>query len=168
MSRNSEAKKARRKKRLSGRGPVSAREPLFDDGPEGSEYDEEYDEEHDEEHDEIVAAVGEVSRWIGGRGWVLDVENSGDDLVTWVYPPSAAELGDDDLEPLTRVWLALEEDADAVTIVMGATLVGAGVGDEESGEDLRDGLYELDLASLAEDVAVLEAYRVGAPWPELD
>ena len=159
MSRNSEAKKARRKKRQAARGPVWAPEPMpaLDDEVEGLPED-----------DEIVAAIGEVSRWIAGRGWVLDVENSGDDLVTWVDPPSAAELGDDDLEPVTRVWLAVEEDDEEVAIVMGATLVGAGVEVDDSAEELTDGLYLLDLGTLADDVAVLEAYRAGQPWPELD
>lgn len=153
MSRASDAKKARRKKRQ-----AALNGPRRTDTPQYAEPDEAG------EPDELTEAIAEISRWIGGRGWVLDVENSGDDLVTWVYPPSAAEF-DDDVEPVTRVWLALEEDDEQVELVMGAALVGAGAGAGEDGGD--DGLYLLDLSALADDVAVLEAYRAGEPWPEL-
>jgi hypothetical protein len=106
--------------------------------------------------DGIGEAVADIDDWITARGWVLDAENA-NDVVSWVYPPSAASFGDEDREPVTRVWITLVEDDDEVVLEFGAAVVGAGA---------DDGVHVLDPDSLAEYLAVLEAYRPGLPRPE--
>jgi hypothetical protein len=137
VSRQSQAKKARRRKRQSAREATWIRESMV-------------------AADGIGEAVADIDDWIAARGWVLDAENA-DDVVSWVYPPSAASFGDEDREPVTRVWITLVEDDDEVVLEFGAAVVGAGA---------DDGVYVLDPDSLAEDLAVLEAYRPGLPRPE--
>lgn len=136
MSRTSESKKARRRKRQAprGAGRTQAADP-------------------------VAEAVAGLDEWVTGRGWVLDAENSGDGLVSWIYPPSALDVGDDAREPVTRIWIAVEEEDDEVALVFGAVLVGA----EAEGDD---GLYPLDPEHLADDLDVLEAYRHGQPRPQ--
>lgn len=143
MSRKSsadrEAKKARRRKRQAARSV--GRMPA---GP-------------DDAYSEIADAVTEINAWLVGRGWVLDEENATDDLVSWVYPPSAADA-DGDREPVTRIWIALQEDDEQVVLEMGTVLVGAG-GD--------DGASLIAPESLAEQIEVLEAFRIDDPRPDL-
>lgn len=112
----------------------------------------------DDEHDAVADAVAEVDEWIVGRGWVLDAENS-QDLVSWVYPPSAEEVGDDGIEPVTRIWITLKEGDDEVVLEFGAALVGVGGAD-------RAGVYLLDPDTLADDIVALEAYRPGLTRPQ--
>jgi hypothetical protein len=104
----------------------------------------------------IGEAVAAIDDWITERGWVLDAENA-DDVVSWVYPPSAGSFDDEDREPVTRVWITLVEDDDEVALEFGAAVVGAGA---------DDSVYVLDPDGLADDLAVLEAYRPGLPRPE--
>ena len=81
--------------------------------------------------------------------------------MSWVYPPSACEVGDDGREPVTRIWIAMNEDDDALVLEFGAALVG-------SGPTPDDGLYLLDPETLADDIAGLEAYRPGDARPVLN
>lgn len=138
MSRSSDAKKARRRKRQAARGAAGRADPEFD---------------------AVAQAVAEVDGWLAGRGWLLDTENAGDDLVSWVYPPSAADVGHD-CEPVTRIWITMEEDGDALVLEFGAALVGTGADDE-------DGVYLLDPDTLTDDIDALEAYRLGDQRCEL-
>ena len=138
MSRQSQAKKARRRKRQAAREVTWIPESIGDAA------------------DGIGEAVADIDDWITERGWVLDAENA-DDVVSWVYPPSAASFGDEDREPVTRVWITLVEDDDEVVLEFGAAVVGAGA---------DDGVYVLDPDGLADDLAVQEAYRPGLPRPE--
>lgn len=147
MSRNSQAKKARRKKRQAARDASWVPAAVFDDVL-GAET----------EFDEISEAVAVVDEWIVDRGWVLDTDNAGEQLVSWVYPPSAAESGGTEHEPVTRIWIVIDEDDEALVLTFGAVLVGFGVDDEP---------YVLDPDSLPEDIAALEAYRPGLPRPVL-
>lgn len=101
MSRQSEAKKARRRKRQAAR-----QETWIDDTADG-----------------IAEAVADIDEWITARGWALDAGNS-HNLVSWVYPPSATTFDDEDREPVTRVWITLVEDDDEVVLEFGAALVG--------------------------------------------
>ncbi|MCW1957632.1 MAG: hypothetical protein KIH64_003620 [Mycobacterium sp.] len=146
MSRNSQAKQARRKKRQAARAASWIPQPLLDEASAAAE------------SDPVAEALADIDEWLSDRGWVFDDENS-KLLVSWVYPPSAAESDDGELEPVTRIWLTLEEDDEAVVLEFGATLVGDG-GDEES--------YVLNPDSLEECVAALESYRPGMARPELD
>jgi len=150
MSRDSQAKKARRRKRQAAREAAWLPAPAFEDVLSA-----------EAEFDEIGEAAGAVDEWITGRGWVLDADNAGDQLVSWVYPPSAATFDDTQREPVTRIWIAVEEDGDELVLTFGAALVGAGA----TGED---GLYLLDPQTLPDDIAAIESYRPGLPLPVLD
>lgn len=150
MSRDSQAKKARRRKRQAARDAAWLPAPVFEDVLTA-----------DAEHDEIGEAIAAVDEWLAGRGWVLDSENAADHLVSWVYPPSAAEFDDDDSESVTRIWIVVEEDDEELELAFGAALVGAGPADDE-------GLLLLDPETLPEDIGALESYRAGQPVPVLD
>lgn len=144
MSRQSDAKRARRRKRQATRDSSWIAAPVFEEL------------RADESADAIGDAVAGIDEWISGRGWVFDAENA-QDLVSWVYPPSAAEFDDEDCEPVTRIWITVAEGDDEVVLEFGAVLVGAGRDDES---------HLLDPDSLAEEVAALEGYRPGSPKPE--
>lgn len=147
MSRNSQAKKARRRKRQASRNSAWLPEQVFEEVLAA-----------ESEVDEIGEAVAVVDEWIVGRGWVLDADNAGDHLVSWVYPPSAAEFGDEEREPVTRIWIVIEEDDEELTLTFGATLAGFGADDEA---------YVLDPETLPVDIGALESYRPGQPRPVL-
>ncbi len=147
MSRGSDAKKARRRKRQSARDVAWLPAPAFDQMLT--------DEDRLDGVDEALAAIDE---WITGRGWVLDTDNAGDQLVSWVYPPSAAQFDDSRLEPVTRIWITLLEEPDKVVLECGALLVGFGADDEP---------YVLDPDSMAEDIVAVESYRPGLTRPAL-
>jgi len=85
VSKQSDAKKARRKKRQSTRN----------DGwlP-------------DDMHAE-VQAIARIADEIVPRGWQYDDEYSTDDFITWYYAPSGIDLDEDDVrEPVTRIWVS--------------------------------------------------------------
>jgi len=145
VSRQSETKKARRRKRRAGREATWFSEPMVQDALAA-----------DSAAGGIGEAVAGIDDWITARGWVLDADNA-DEVVSWVYPPSAASFVDQDREPVTRVWITLVEDDDEVVLEFGAAVVGAGA---------EDGVYVLNPDSLAENLALLEAYRIGLPRPE--
>lgn len=85
MSKQSDAKKARRKKRQSTRDVGWL---------------------PDDVHAE-VQGIARIADEIVPRGWVYDDEYSSDDFITWYYPPSGVELDDDDVrEPVTRIWVS--------------------------------------------------------------
>lgn len=140
MSRQSDAKKARRRKRQAGRDSGWLREAAFA-----------------HQVGTVDGAVAGIDEWLTPRGWVLDTHNT--DVVSWFYPPSAEQFDDEDLEPVTRIWISIEEDDDAVALEFGSVLVGFGADDEP---------YVLDPESLADDVAALEVYRPGLSRPVLN
>lgn len=137
------AKKARRLKRQTVQGTTRTPEPLLEDGPA----------------DAIAQAVTQIDEWMAARGWVLDAANGSANLVSWVYPPSAADFDDDEREPVTRIWINVAEDDDEVVLEFGAVLVGAAGADD---------IYLLDPQTLPDDIAALEAYRPGQDRPEFD
>ncbi|MGE2715514.1 hypothetical protein ACQI4L_15765 [Mycolicibacterium litorale] len=94
MSRKSEAKKARRRKRQAARGP------RWFDAPE----------------DEGLL-VDEV---ITSRGWEFDVEFSTDEMVTWYFPASGITSDDEAVETVTRIWLTAEEEWHVILVGSGA------------------------------------------------
>jgi len=100
VSRASAAKKARRKKRAVARNDRWL---------------------PDEMHAEIKG-VARIANEIIPRGWEFDHDFSTDDFVTWYYPPSAVEELDEELEPVTRIWLT---DPDEPHVI----LVGSGEDD---------------------------------------
>lgn len=146
MSRNSQAKKARRKKRQAARAATWIPDAEFTQMLD------------DEEHlDALDAAIGDIDDWLAPRGWVLDIGHTEDTgLVSWFYPPSAADVDDPDREPVTRIWISLTEDDEEVLLEFGCLLVGFGPDDE---------LCVLDPERFADDIPVIEAYRPGMPRP---
>jgi len=143
MSRQSDAKKARRRKRQSARDESWLPASEFED-----------------RLGTVEDAVGDIDDWLTPRGWVLDTDLDTDntDVVSWFYPPSAAQFGDDDIEPVTRIWITLDEANDEVVLEFAALLVGFGADDEP---------YVLDPQTLADAVAALEAFRPGLARPVL-
>jgi len=161
VSRSSEAKRARRRKRHAGRDSTWVPDALFgellaeraqdagaDAGPDAGP---------EAVADAVADAVAGVDEMMTGRGWVLDEASIGNDLVSWVYPPSAVESADRSVEPVTRMWIAVHEDDSEVELTFGATLAGSGPAD--------DGPHRLDPDRLADALAALEAYRAGDPPP---
>ena len=127
MSRASAAKKARRKKRAVARNDRWL---------------------PDEMHAEIKG-VARIANEIVPRGWQFDHDFSTDDFVTWYYPPSAVDELDEELEPVTRIWLT---DPDEPHVI----LVGSGEDDVDGGGDVALTVEEL-FARLDE----FEGHRAG-------
>lgn len=157
MSRSSEAKRARRRKRHAGRDSTWVPEALFGELLAERAQDAEEDAGPDAGPEAVADAVAAVDEMMTGRGWVLDEASIGNDLVSWVYPPSAVEPADRSVEPVTRMWIAVHEDDSEVELTFGATLAGSGPAD--------DGPHRLDPDRLADALAALEAYRAGDPPP---
>jgi len=127
VSRASAAKKARRKKRAVARNDRWL---------------------PDEMHAEIKG-VARIANEIVPRGWQFDHDFSTDDFVTWYYPPSAVDELDEELEPVTRIWLT---DPDEPHVI----LVGSGEDDVDGGGDVALTVEEL-FARLDE----FEGHRAG-------
>ncbi|WP_299558238.1 hypothetical protein [uncultured Mycolicibacterium sp.] len=136
MSRRSEAKAARRRKRRAARETVRIPKWLFDIGARAERFD----------------------KVLLERGWTFDEVHSDDGLAAWYFEPSGvADLDDEDAETVTRVWFTYTVDGepgpedfpDAVHLI----LVG-------SAEDLR--FTDVDLLDALD---VVEAHRAGDPVP---
>lgn len=148
MSRNSQAKKARRKKRQTTREarwiPAEATGALDDPAAQ------------------LLSAAEKFDEWIVSRGWTFDEENSAEGLATWFYEPSAIEIEDEDEdedEPVTRVWFTVNGGEDDFPNAVNAVLVGS---------DEDDGVFTFSPDLLVERVAEIEAYRPGDPRPLID
>jgi hypothetical protein len=101
-----------------------------------------------------LEAVTELDALLIERGWEFDEEFSNAEIVSWFYPPSAAEsdaAGSDDetREPVTRMWLTNSEEQHVL-------LVGTGPDDHD---------YVFTRDELVESLDELEAYRAGDPLP---
>jgi hypothetical protein len=90
------------------------------------------------------------------RGWEFDVDNSTDELATWFWAESALDTDDEDLEPVTRIWLTIGEDEeiDDADLEWHVLFVG---GDAEATD------YVFSGESLLEHLAAIEEYRHGDP-----
>ena len=112
MSRNSDAKKARRKKRQATRDvrwmPDEVKDVL------------------DDVDVELAQAVETFDEWLTTRGWTFDAEFSTDTLISWFYEPSAAAVTDDVHEPVTRIWITASGEDDDFPEGVTAVLVGTG------------------------------------------
>lgn len=114
MSRKSDAKKARRKKRQAARGlawpPADVQERVA----------------------EIVADLEDFDAQLTQRGWVFNEDTDDETGVIWFWPPSYAEVDDSDMATATVVALIEAEGGDIAHVVF----VGAD-------EDYQFGLEEL-------------------------
>lgn len=123
MSRGSDAKKARRRKRQAVRGVnrVSA----------------ESVEELADIPDAVVADLAEFDERITQRGWEFDEEQSNDDYAVWFYEPSGAQV--EDGLPVTSLWLDAAEDGEIVRVVF----VGSVERYEFTHDELRSGALDV-------------------------
>jgi hypothetical protein len=104
----------------------------------------------DAQHAE-VKGVARIANEIIPRGWEFDRDKSSDQLLTWYYPESGVELGEQTLQPVTRIWL----DDPAAPHVL---LVGSPEG---------EGGTVLTVEQLFARLPEIEAYRLGGHAPDL-
>jgi hypothetical protein len=103
VSRGSDQKKARRKKRqTANRISTAAFEQLS------------------EIEDAVVADLAQFDDRITERGWIFDEEESNDDYAVWFFEPSGAEVADG--LPVTSLWLDATEDGAIVRVVLVGTV----------------------------------------------
>lgn len=147
MSKNSQAKKARRRKRQDKAANRWLPDSVLDA----------VDDQADAIADEIVAAAQQFDEWIQGRGWTFDPDATTDEVVSWYFEPSAVEPESDEHESVTRVLLTMlgEEDDFPERVIV----VLAGSGPE-------DPAFSVDPELLVERVVEVEGYRPGGPLPE--
>ena len=146
MSKNSQAKKARRKKRIATRSDRRLSDDVVNafDTPA-----------LDEHAAELLSAAEKFDEFLVSRGWTFDEENTAEGLASWFYEPSAVD-GEGEAEPVTRVFFTMTGGKDDFPYAVHAVLVGS---------DEDDGIYTLSPELLVERVAELEAYRPGDPEP---
>lgn len=105
MSRQSAAKKARRKKRQAERDARWIPEEVV--------------EQLAAIQDGVVADLAAFDERITERGWTFGEDESNDDFAVWFYEPSGAEVTDG--LPVTSLWLEAAEDGEAVHVVFVGT-----------------------------------------------
>jgi len=127
VSKSTAAKKARRKRRITARNDRWLPDDVQAD----------------------VEGVARIANQIVGRGWEFDREFSTESFITWYYPPSGAELEDESVEPVTRIWIT--DPAEPHVILVGSS---------EAGRD-----YTFGVDDLVARLDVIEAYRFGDPQP---
>jgi hypothetical protein len=121
VSRKSQAKQARRRKRQATQNsrwiPETVLEGLSDDI-------------------ELAAVLERLDERITERGWVFDDELSDDESALWYFIPSTAEVPDDlDVVPVTTIAMT-SDDADVVHVVFVGTADDYQFGLEELFENL--------------------------------
>jgi hypothetical protein len=146
VSRNSDAKKARRKKRQ-----VSRDARWLPDDVKGS---------LDDVDVELAQAVETFDEWLISRGWTFDAEFSTDSVISWFFEPSAAEIVDDLHEPVTRIWITASGAEDDFPERVTAILVGT-TGEQEGQ------LYTVEPEVLLAHIEAVESYRPGDAIPVL-
>lgn len=113
--------------------------------------------------EQVAAAAKRFDAWITSRGWIIDADNATDEVVSWVYPPSAADVSPG-AEPVTRVWIAIVGEEDDFPRRVSAAVVGT----DGHGDGHGDGHYVLSPDALVDRIETLEAYRAGGELPVLD
>ena len=138
MSRQSDAKKARRNKRRASRDTSWLPDNVMD---------------------ELVTTQAAIAtdlevfdQRLTERGWEFDEDESDEDFVFWFYEPSGAELDDDEFAPVTTIWMSADEDAEIVHLMF--------VGATDSSEFTPEKFFE--------QIDAIEAYRVGDPAPNFN
>ena len=100
-----------------------------------------------------VAGVKRIATQINSRGWEFDSEFSTDTFITWYYPPSGADVADDAIEPVTRIWVT--DPAEPHVLLVG------------TGPDSEHVEYSLTVEQLFAQLGTIESYRLGDPQPTL-
>ena len=172
MSRKSDAKKARRKKRQVARDSRWIPDAVLDALVEQSDAElppsnvaetilgvGNSDVDLDGDLAELVEAARKFDEWVTSRGWVFDSEFSAEGLASWFYEPSLTEFEDDSVEPVTRIWFGTGGDDDDFPESVSVALVGTG---GEAGA-----VYTIGPDRLLERIEAVEAYRPGDHLPAL-
>jgi hypothetical protein len=121
VSRKSQAKQARRKKRQAAQNTRWLPETVLN-GLSGDI--------------ELAAVLERLDERITERGWVFDEELSDDESALWYFIPSTAEVADDgEVVPVTTIVMA-SDDADVVHVVFVGTSDDYQFGLEELFENL--------------------------------
>lgn len=135
MSRRTEAKKNRRKKRRAAQHGNWLPDNVLD--------------ELVTTQAAIATDLEAFDERITERGWTFDEDESDEDFVFWLYEPSGADVDDDELAPVTTIWMSADEDAQVVHLLL--------VGSSEDSEFTPDEFFS--------QVDAIEAYRAGDPPP---
>ena len=136
MSRQSDAKKARRNKRRATRDTNWLPYNVLDDLLSTQAA--------------IATDLEVFDQRITERGWTFDEDESDEDFVFWFYEPSGADVDDEKLAPATTIWMSAAEDAEIVHLMLAGTA--------EDSEFTPDVLFD--------HLDVIEAYRFGDPLPQ--
>jgi len=174
VSRNSDAKKARRKKRRAARDerwiPDTVLDALVQDSenelPPRNVIEAILGVGHlpedgiPAEDVELVETATKFDEWITARGWTFDSDFSAGGLASWLYGPSAIEFDDEQYEPVTRIWFTVGDAYDDFPEQVNAALVGTGGAD--------GALYAVGPDRVLEHIDAIEAYRPGDVVPVLD
>jgi hypothetical protein len=137
-SRKAEAKKARRNKRRAVREVNWLPDTVLDDLVTTQAA--------------IATDLEAFDQRITERGWTLDEDESDEDFVFWFYEPSGTDVDDDDVAPVTTIWMSADEDAEMAHLMLAGTT--------EDSEFTPDELFE--------HVDAIEAYRAGNAPPKFD
>lgn len=135
MSKRSDAKKARRRKRQ------AAREQTWIPAPVSERLVEEV---------EIAGDLTDFDERLTERGWAFSEDADDEVGVAWFWPPSVADVEDDAEQVTATVVLLTPDDGGEV-----AHVVFVGTSDD----------YQFDLEELFDHIATIEAYRIGEPPP---
>lgn len=136
MSRQSEAKKARRNKRRAVRESTWLPDNVLGDLVTTQAA--------------IAAVLEELDQQITERGWIFDDELSDDESALWSYPPSMAEIADDEVVSATTIVMSAEDGGEIAHVVF------VGTADD----------YQFELKELFGHLDAIEAYRLAEPVPE--
>jgi hypothetical protein len=134
VSRRSDAKKARRNKRRAARDARWIPDTVLD----GMSADV-----------ELAAVLEHFDERITARGWQFDEESSDEESVLWSFPPSQAEVSDEDVVDVTTVVVTSDERGEIAHVVF------VGTADD----------YQFDLDELFGSLDAIEAYRLGDSVP---
>jgi hypothetical protein len=98
----------------------------------------------------IAADLEVFDQRITERGWTFDEDESDEDFVFWFYGPSGADIDDEELAPVTTIWMSAAEDAEIVHLMLAGTA--------EDSEFTPDVLFD--------HLDAIEACRFGDPLPQ--
>ena len=107
MSRQSDAKKARRNKRRAVRESNWLPDNVLDDLVTTQAA--------------IATDLEAFDQRITARGWTFDEDESDEDFVFWFYEPSGTDVDEDELAPVTTIWMSADEDAEIVHLMLAGT-----------------------------------------------
>lgn len=135
MSRRSEAKRARRNKRRATKDASWLPDDVID--------------ELVTTQAAIATDLEAFDQRVTERGWEFDEDESDEDFVFWFHEPSGADV-DDELAPVTTIWMSADEDAEIVHLMF--------VGSAEDREFTPEEFFK--------NIDTIEGYRLGDPRPD--